>query len=260
MRIYERLTRWQQRRKMRSWAAADPRAHDLYLVEFPKSGMTWLSTLVANMALSEAGSAQRVTYFNVQNYVLDIHMAQGRALGPSLLPVLPQRVIKSHHRQNPYYQNVVYLVRHPVAVMRSMINYLPQTRGYPMTQEDVLNDPLMGIEAWRRHVRGWLIDASMSWQRLHLMRYDSLVSDARSELGLLVENLGWPISDDAITQAIENASVEHMKTSEQLYRRMNPAYKMAFVKGATDELSTSAKARIAEACREELTLLGYEDA
>jgi hypothetical protein len=242
--------------EIRKTVASDPRAHDIYVVEFPKSGITWLCTLLANMALQAAGSGQRVTHYNVQQYIPDIHMVGRMPIGDSMLSAIPQRLIKSHSFYNRYYQGIIYLARHPAAVMKSYCSYLNQQAGKSITAEQLLTHPDLGIPAWKRHVRGWL-EVHDRPNRLHLVRYEDLVADAGSVLQELSDNIGWPFSAETIQHAVELSAAEHMKNSEASYRSNDPGYSMKFVKNGTPELPKEIQAAINELCTDELLLLGY---
>ncbi len=45
------------------------RHDDVYLVEFPKSGITWLSTIISNCFLQYSGKKQQATFYNIQQLI-----------------------------------------------------------------------------------------------------------------------------------------------------------------------------------------------
>jgi len=257
--IYHKETMFEKlriRMNMRRLVASDPRSHDIYIVEFPKSGITWLCTLLANMALSGAGEKSRATYYNVQHYVPDIHMAKCLSIGDSILPGIPQRLIKSHSEYNTFYQSVIYLARHPVPVMRSLCGYINQHSNRKITMDQLLADHKYGLPAWQRHVRGWLANHEQA-NRLHLVRYEDMISNADKVLKNISSNIGWEFSDEAIRNAVHNSSAEQMKRSEETYRTYNPRYSLEFVKRHTEEVREDMREKIQEICAKELQLLGY---
>ena len=243
--------------EIRKAVASDPRAHDIYVVEFPKSGITWLCTLLANMALQAAGSGQRVTHYNVQQYIPDIHMLGRMPIGDSMLPIIPQRLIKSHSTYNRYYQGIIYLARHPAAVMKSYCSYLNQQAGKNISAEQLLTHLDYGIPAWKNHVRSWL-DNHDRPNRLHLIRYEDLAADACSVLRELSENIGWSFSTETIQHAVKLSAAENMKNSEASYRSNDPGYSMRFVRNNAPELPNDIQAAINELCADELLMLGYK--
>lgn len=243
---------------MRRLVAADAMAHDIYIVEFPKSGITWLCTLLANAALHHAGRQQHATYYNIQHFIPDIHMAAGLPLGGSILAGVPQRLIKSHSGRNPWYQNVIYLARHPLDVMKSYHTYLNQQLGRHITPHQLVSDRRFGVPAWREHVNGWLAHGNQE-QRLHLVRYEDLMLDTAAALRAIADNLGWPFSDATIDSAVQLSGAASMKASEEMYRAHNPNYRLEFVRKEAATFATGTCNAIRHACRNELKLLGYPD-
>jgi hypothetical protein len=239
-------------------AAVDAMAHDIYIVEYPKSGITWLCTLLANAALCHAGRQLQVTYYNVQHFIPDIHMAAGLPLGGSILEGVPQRLIKSHSGFNPWYQNVIYLARHPLDVMKSYHTYLNQQTGRHITPHRLVTDRRFGVPAWKAHVNGWLANGSQE-KRLHLVRYEDLILDTAAALRAIADNLGWPFSDTTIDRAVQLSAAANMKASEERYRAHNPNYRMEFVRKKAVTFDAGTSEAIRHACRNELKLLGYPD-
>jgi len=54
----------------------NPQHNDVYVVEFPKSGVTWLSTILANMALISSGREEVASFTGLQIFVPDIHVTR----------------------------------------------------------------------------------------------------------------------------------------------------------------------------------------
>jgi hypothetical protein len=240
----------------RETTARIPWHNDFYVVEFPKSGITWLSTILANVALIESGRKERASYSAVQLYVPDIHVT--RDVGPVPYDRPPVRFIKSHAPFNLNYVQLIYLVRHPLDVMKSYFR-IDTEKG--VTSYDSFDafcrSEENGVPAWRNHVRSWLVGRAGA-QRLHLCRYEELRQDAFREISRISDNFGWNISGDSIRAAIEDSSMENMKEGEQLYRSRNPRHTMTFVGGQADfEVEEKTRNYIDTFCADELALLGY---
>jgi hypothetical protein len=66
--------------------------NDVFLVEFPKSGITWLSFLIANSLLKNHD--ENVTFYNYHKYIADIHQLRGR-LPPNFKPLTDKNKVVS---------------------------------------------------------------------------------------------------------------------------------------------------------------------
>lgn len=196
---------------------------DIFIVDFPKSGITWLGNILANIELNLAGSSNRVTYFNAQMHLSDVSQMRGASVQRN-----PERTyLKSHSKYNPHYFQVIYLVRNPVDVMISYYNFMLD-HGYKKDFDTFIRTKRYGVRAWKAHVASWnygRIDA----QRIHFVRYEDLKADTSSVVKELMENIGITIGDNEISACIELSSLSQMKKSELLYKKHNPNYTVNFV-------------------------------
>ena len=237
---------------------AQPCSTDFYICEFPKSGVTFLTVLIANALLIANGHRARATFASVRNYIADLCIGEQITSHAFVDP--PSRFYKIHSVFSPQFIHSLYLVRHPVDVMASNLRYAIG-RGWwqPDTSDDFLDHPILGIEAWKRHVQGWLVDNSFASDVIfvHLLRYEDLVSDSEKELRNIDANFGWNLPEPAITGAVEAASRENMRHQESLYRLYNPNHQFEFVSPSGSEVAPEFRERIMTSCTEELNLLGY---
>lgn len=235
------------------------RANDFFLVEFPKSGVTWLSLLLANAFLAQRGGTETATFASVRCYIPDLHVnrhCEAVPLGPS-----GQAFYKSHVSSNGRFVHTIYLARHPVAVMRSYYRYCLSRELFEGSLAAFVEHPRRGVPAWREHVRSWLTGNRDSDRHfVHLVRYEELVAGTTATLGGLSRNFGWDLSEASLDEAERRSSRETMLAQEQLYRQHNPNHRMQFVASkAHDDMEPRLAQSIADQCGEELTLLGYAD-
>jgi hypothetical protein len=237
--------------------ARRPCHNDVYIVEFPKSGITWLSCLLANAALLESGRREVASFTAAHQFVPDIHVT--RHIGQMPYHTPPVRLIKSHAHYNRNYVFVIYLVRHPLGVMKSYFRFLRDVNGDIYGGfDDFCRSDRWGVNAWRRHVNSWLI-GKVTAQRLHLVRYEDLTTNTTREVHLIARNFGWNLQDHSIERAVALSSMTEMQASERLYQSRNPRYPMMFVGGLNDfAVSPETVAFIQSKCETELTMLGYE--
>jgi hypothetical protein len=208
------------KREMHSNTLPENALHDdVYLVAFPKSGITWLSFLMANVHLKCSGIDGRATFFNAHTLIPDIHI--NRKLKTKILGFPGFRVIKSHSEYNPYYNRLFYIVRDPKDVMVSYYNFLTKDLGnFNGSISDMVRSNAFGIETWCRHVDGWCTKTSPS-QMINYIRYEDLKMDAKSVLDRIYTVIGLKIPDGILDFAVEKASFNSMKRDEDFYSTGN---------------------------------------
>jgi hypothetical protein len=184
---------------------------DLFLVAFPKSGLTWTSRLFANANLLLSGDDREVTFFNLSDFVPDIHHV--RRVGPAPLRAPGFRCFKSHASWLRRYRKVIYLVRDPRHVMASYHMHLASRGVWQGTLEAMVRHEVYGIRAWVAHVGGWLdnVDTTAAFT---LLRYEDLSAHTAEELTRLYALLGWRLAPALAAEAVERASPARMRADE----------------------------------------------
>jgi hypothetical protein len=195
---------------------------DLFVVEFPKSGVTWLTFLLANVNAQIAGDRRAVTFFNLNDFVPDVESVSHVSVPRAALP--GYRFFKSHAPYMAEYRKVFYLVRDPRHVMVSYWTFLTGLGWFRGTLDQLVADRKHGIRAWVGHVTGWLdgIHPSASFA---LVRYEDLLSNPHGELSRLYRLLGMPVTDEVIATAVQRSSIERMRELEVEAAASHPALK-----------------------------------
>lgn len=239
---------------------AERRDDDLFLVEFPKSGVTWLTFLVANVNALLSGDQRNITFFNINDFVPDVQVTPH--VGPPLLRLPGYRCFKSHSPYIRRYRKTFYLVRDPRHVMVSYWTFLKALGWWRGTLEELVEHPGYGVAAWVEHVSGWLdrVDPAASFT---LIRYEDMVANPAGELQRLYQLLGVTLSEEILALAVERSSLERMRESEALMAAGHPALKnVEFVRrggvgGAREALAPQIRRRIEEQAGSVMTRLGY---
>ncbi|QWD28816.1 sulfotransferase domain-containing protein [Polynucleobacter paneuropaeus] len=189
-----------------------PRNDDLYLVSFPKSGTTWVNFLVANINAMMSNQVRKVTYYNINDFVPDIHLS--RSLPDPSLPFPGFRFIKSHSVLNIYYCNVVYIIRDPRDTLLSYYHFTSKLGLYSGSLSDFLKHKEFGIHAWVRHVNSWfnLSPASLNFM---FLKYEDLKENPQDELTRLYSQLGFDLPQLILDSSILKSSFANMKLLEQ---------------------------------------------
>jgi hypothetical protein len=198
----------------RALTPTEQRHDDLYLVSYPKSGVTWLSFLMANIHLKMGGITREVNFYNINDFVPDIHSS--RTLSGDIRFFPWHRTIKSHSAFNPFYQKVIYLVRDPRDVMVSYYFFLKGLGDFDGSLSELIHSRLLGITAWCKHVQSWIESTPVS-VNIDFIRYEDLKADTRNVLNRVYQHLGYKIPDDILAESIEVASFENMKKLEKFY-------------------------------------------
>ena len=203
----------------------DPRQDDIYIGEFPKSGITWLSFIIGNIFLQIDNKNEFMTFFNhtMNIYEIDTINNYKMFIGKSI----KRRIIKTHSFYNPYYLSIIYMIRNPFDVMISYYNF-SKNLGYEGDFAKFVKHKKYGIYAWKNHVDSWT-NQPKDPVIIHLLKYEDLIEDTFLEIKNIILNLGININDDIIKNAIKLSSIENMKYSEEFYRKYNPNYKISFV-------------------------------
>ncbi|MBV1951856.1 MAG: sulfotransferase domain-containing protein [Cycloclasticus sp.] len=204
------------------------KSSDVYIVEFPRSGITWLSSMLANTCLIESGCKQRATFYNIQQLIPDIHMSEHIANEP-MWDAPKFRFIKSHSEYCSQYNHVIYLLRNPLSVMRSYYLYSKSLKRFSGEFLEFVKDDVYGVSAWIRHVDSWLLRGDSS-QRVHLIKYEELKEDTFSSLKMLYLNLGVLVDDATIKEVVKLSSFEAMQESEKMAKIYNPNLSLKFVR------------------------------
>lgn len=199
----------------------NPQHNDFYLVEFPKSGITWLSCLLANMALSASGRKEIASFYGISQFVPDIHKT--RYIADPVFNVPPVRFIKTHHSYSSDYIFIIYLTRNPLSVMKSYYRYTSEHGKQWKDFDSFVRDKHYGIRAWKRHVSSWISPKELI-HRIHLIRYEDLIDNTHNELKEISTNFGWNIEDIHINHAVQTSNLINMKSSEEMGKRRNPSY------------------------------------
>ena len=236
----------------------NPMHDDIYIVEFPKSGVTWLSHIISNIELQLINRDEIATFYNIQKYIIDVHQTKETMINR----FLNRTFIKSHSQFNYNYIFVIYLMRHPVDVMVSYYNMMIHS-GYKADFETFVKDEAYGVMAWKKHIKSWMYKRNDA-QRIHFLKYENLIENTAQEIRFLYKNLGVRLSDKILSKAIQNASLEDMMESEEHYRTYNKNYTMPFIgkknkKSKSELLTNDIEKYIVNATKDELRELYPED-
>lgn len=239
------------------------RHDDIYLVSYPKSGNTWLSFILANVMNDYLNLKLKVNFNSIRYFVPDIHV--DRNINPDLELYPFRRIIKSHSKYNPFYKNVILLVRNPYDVMVSFYHYSKKLGHFDGDIDKFIKDKSTGIVSWREHTLSWLEKPSIR-VGLKIIKYEDLKKTPESVTKQIFSQMGYEVSDEIIKAAVSKSDFENMKKIEvDTFSFATTKHKdFKFVRkgkigGGMSELSDRAIDFIFENTKEFLQQLGYEE-
>ena len=238
---------------IKSFLPTNIRHDDVFIVEFPKSGITWFSTMLANLLCLLNERDMAITHYNIQQFIPAFDR-RGGSIGPPLFQYPGYRFLKSHSRYNPEFRQVIYVLRNPYSVMLSYYHHEMRRGAFDGSLEHFIEDKQCGIESYKKHVESWLMN-DISPGRLHLIRYEDLRARPLNELMELSKNLGLDgVNQDVAEKAILRSEIENMRQSETLYSQRHPSYRSGFVRTGqvmptTDEMPDQVRSRIQQTAK-----------
>jgi len=188
---------------------------DVFLVSYPKSGVTFLSLVLANILSSKDNVKRRIDFFNVHDYIPDIHS------NPQRIKYLdPPRIIKTHEDFNEWHKRikikghdiifprVIYLIRDGKDAMASYYDYFCNLTGKDIRFNDFLKWKTKKRVNWDIHVKGWILNNNVIDSReILIIRYEDLLSNEIHEVKKIMDFLGIRVSEAIIEDSIEKSSL-----------------------------------------------------
>lgn len=203
-----------------------------WLSSYPKSGNTWIRFLLANMLRGPLDSTEPL-----QRIVPDIHDPI-TPLERRAWERLPVHAAKSHlvYRDGPPFagatQGFIYLVRDPLDVLASCLNFHFLSRGAEIGDDpqavererreyvarflEIGGDPRwlpVGFGTWPEHVKSWHEAARR--HRGMFIRYRDAIADPLTAARLVNEFLGLGLDEERVAIAVEHSTFARMKQIEE---------------------------------------------
>ena len=157
-------------------------------MSFPRSGNTWLRTIVAEIIYGKSGKSLG----EIGNFVPDIHVHN-----VDRMHLKHPRVIKSHFNFTEEYKRVIYVTRDPRDVFISYHKYLLQRNRYENSLENFIVDVCEGKifpGTWRQHVNSWILETARNDRNedtnLLVVKYENLIEETEQNILRIADFLG----------------------------------------------------------------------
>jgi hypothetical protein len=246
-------------------AITDVAENDVFVVGYPKSGNTWVQSLLA--AAVYGVDLDVCPDSLVQDLVPDVHFKKFYKRYSS--PVF----FKSHALPTPAYRRVVYLVRDGRDTMVSYWHHLQAVQDKPLDFLHLVEtgDGLLRVQGgnarigckWHEHVQQWLGNPFRA--ELIIVRYEDLQKDAVKELQRICDFAELHRDPAGLATACAKASFAAMQTRERRFGWDNaqwPKDKRFVRRGAVgshaDEMPVEVQRAFLAQAGATLRRLGYE--
>ena len=210
------------RNRARDWVSRevgyhllDVRPDDRFLASFPRSGSTWLRTVLCNLVVPW-GRANP----DVFNALIPGVTIRGALRARSLQA---PRIISTHMPYRSGLPRAVYLVRDGRDALVSYYHYriLRRAPRRDVSFGQFFDEHMRGLqgEPWHQNVSRWVkVGGNELGARLHFVRYEDLLAEPLSRVSDLCRFLEVDASAAEVETALRDASLETMRAVEE--RRM----------------------------------------
>jgi hypothetical protein len=185
---------------------------DVVLAEYPKSGSTWLTFMVAEIAFG------RPVGFEDSAVLVP-------AVGTPGAPTLPGaagHLLRTHERYRPGCRKAIYLVRHGADVAVSYYNWLAwkhlQVVDFKTFLRQFFSTGVDGYGPWASHVASWLDASDRGHAAIHVTRYEDLRRDPHTTMRDVLAFLGITAPAGSLDAAIAGNDLASMRTKQEQAR------------------------------------------
>ena len=240
---------------------------DLFIAEFPKSGVTWMTTMLAyieeaHSPVSHPGEFERpVGWGIIPRYISDDSIQV--PLSPYRSKIFGGRIIKTHSKWEMQHQRCIYLYRHPARVM---VSYWVMLKSYGQIDKSMKLETFClhkdyGLPAWRAHVNSWLHESSLG-SVIFFLSYENLEADTAGCMKRICNLFGIRITNDCLDKAVNASSRAKMIEAQSLVEKMDIRHKeknaeYSFIgqqnRGLND--ANSIRSLVDNSCSDQLALL-----
>jgi hypothetical protein len=196
------------------------RFNDGFIIAHPRSGSTWLRTIITNILEPDVKSNPDV--FN--SLIPGVSFRNVKQIRNLTSP----RIMTSHTMYLPGLPKVIYMVRDGRDVLVSYYHYMvfrqsrftvtERNHVEPVDFATFINRYYRGFygHIWDKHVLSWLDnDFASDNKRFLLVRYEDLSTDTSETLLRVTKFLGIPASINQIACAIDDANINRVRKIEQ---------------------------------------------
>jgi len=191
-------------------ALLSKRNDDAYIAAFPRSGSTWLRTMLVNAMDSTAMSNPDV--FNARIPAVSIRNAK------NINALESPRIIMTHSVYRRSINKALYLVRDGRDAFISSYHYHVTRNKRQLSIDSYYKqyrNRYYGC-TWEEHVESWLRDGRNELgENSMVVKFEELKYDPKVVLKRAVEFFKLDVDDSALDKAVENSSLDKARAIEQ---------------------------------------------
>lgn len=235
---------------------------DVFLASYPRSGNTWLKSLLTSCIFGKAMQ----NFSDTVDPVIPI-VGYHRGVKPLLRDA--GRIIKTHESFRPQYQRSIWVVRDPRDVVLSEYKLQLRSGIFSGKFEDYLSrfttTERNGPPDWQTHTKSWLQGPTNNSAVLKI-RFEDMRKDTGKELGRALSFLGLDSGPEVIEAALQQNSLTSMadrhaaydKTLGKAVKTNLPAVNQGLSGGWRTALQPQQIASIEESFGRTMEELGYQ--
>ena len=237
--------------------------NDIFLASFPRSGNTWVRNIIAHILYPK----DRIQSLKDLNYLVpDLHKGI-----PEHMDFSAPRILKTHR---PYafrhgrkikntYTKVIYIMRHPINVIRSLYHYKlhsnPEITLSQVVYEVVTSNNPWGA-SWQEHFLSW--KAMEDDIDITFIKYEDLEKTLLEQIVNIADFIGHSISFKQAQMIASNSSIEAMIAMEEKESLREKSFEFIrrnqHKREIKEELSEDLKSIIRDALRYTMKIFDYE--
>lgn len=185
------------------------RPGDQFLVSYPRSGNTWMRTMLAYLINPAAENNPDLR----KRIIPGISIRRFASINKQPSP----RIIKSHTWYRKDIPRAVYLVRDGRDVMVSLYHYHITRKGKTMSFPEFFDAYIAGRfgQRWHTNVESWLLEGQERLrENLLVLKFEDLKRDTLQGLAKTAQFLRIPTTDELLSRAIQVAELSNVRKVE----------------------------------------------
>ena len=174
---------------------------DVFIAGFPKSGNTWMQSLVAGLLYGI--DTEYMPDKLAQEIVPDVHTRNYYKRFGTI------NFFKTHHLPQPHYKKVIYLVRDGRDAIVSYYHFNKKHGSNCSLQKMLLNGTEIFPSKWHIHASEWLKNPYNA--EIITIRYEDLINQPLIELKKICSFIKINRSNELLTKVIEGNKIDKMR-------------------------------------------------